>query len=158
MHLRTLCGTRPKQCTLNSNSPAFPPTHDTVTTLAFNFRVTFHRRSTLSFSIFLCCLLDFKRGNFRGYLLKSRATHCLPNMIIPGLNFSCGTKTALRFPWTGASSVLFFTTPPASPASIRCPAVCRHMAEAKAAVAPVRHRFLVDPAGDLPDLNVGRLE
>ena len=45
-----------------------------------------------------------------------------------------------------------------TPAWTRPPAVRRHMAEAKTAVALVRHRFSVEFAGNPLDLNVDRLE
>ena len=41
--------------------------------------------------------------------------------------------------------------------TIRPPAIRRYVAEAKVAVAPVRHLLSGNPAGDPPDLNVGRL-
>ena len=64
----------------------------------------------------------------RGCLLKIRATHYLWNMIIPGLIFSCDTKIALQFRWTGTRTVPFFAAPPAIPASIRPLTVRGHMA------------------------------
>ena len=62
MHLRTLCGTRPKQHPLNSKPPAFPPAHDLGTALALNFRVMFYRCSTLSLGVAVYYLLGFIRG------------------------------------------------------------------------------------------------
>ena len=64
----------------------------------------------------------------------------------------------LRFVWTGPCSVPFVALPPATSTSIRPLTVRLHMSEAKAVVAPLRHRFRVDPAEDPPNLNVGRLK
>ena len=52
----------------------------------------------------------------------------------------------------------FFAAPPTTPASLRPLTVRRHIAEAKAAVAPVRHRFPANHAGDPRDLDVDHLE
>ena len=128
MHLRTLCGTRPKQYPLNLKLLAFPPAHDPETALALNFRVTFYKCSTrASVSLFTGCLALYavsQKLPFRSYLSKSRATLCSRNIIISGLIFSCGAKVAQRFPWTRPRSVSFFAAPPATPASIR-PSIVR---------------------------------
>ena len=79
-------------------------------------------------------------------------------MVVQRLIFSSGAKVALRFPCSGPHSVLLFTVPSATPASVRPPAIRRHVAKAKTAVTPIYLNFLAVPAGDLPDFDVGRLK
>ena len=121
MDLRTLCGTRTKQYPLNSKLPCF---------LARQWP-----RNRVSFKL----LPIWSR------LSDCRATHCPWKMVIPGLLLSCVKEIEPWFPWAGPRSVSLLTTPPATPASIGPPAVCRHMAEDEAAVAPIYLRFFCGP-------------
>ena len=89
MHSRVLCGTRLKQCPLNSKHPFFRLSpYDPKTALAFNFIVMFSRGSTPSFGILLYCLLSFKRDLSRssssGLRLKKPRNALSPEYDHPG--------------------------------------------------------------------------
>ena len=79
-------------------------------------------------------------------------------MVVPGLIFFSGAKVALQFPYAGARSMSLSATPPATSATVGPPAVRRHVAKAKAAVTSIYLHLLADPAGDLSDFDVSRLE
>ena len=54
--------------------------------------------------------------------------------------------------------MLFLATAQATRASVGPPAIFRHVAKAKASVAPIYLRFSAAPAGDPPDFEMVRLE
>ena len=68
------------------------------------------------------------------------------------------TEVAPRLPGTGTRNMPFLTASPAAPAAVWPSAVCRYIAEAKAAEAPIYLLFPAHPTGYLPDLDVGPLE
>ena len=79
-------------------------------------------------------------------------------MVVPGLIFFSGTRVALLSPCAGPRSVPLFAVPRATSATIGPLAVRRHVAKVKTAVTSIYLHLLADPAGDTPDLDVGRLE
>ena len=94
----------------------------------------------------------------RSCLLESRSMQCPRDMIVPELIFFSAAKVVLRFPCAGPHSVPFFAAPLATSTSVRLPAVCRHVANAKTAATPVYVHFSVEPSGESPDFDMGHLE
>ena len=79
-------------------------------------------------------------------------------MIILGLIFFRGRDVTLWFPGTRPRIMPVLAEAPTTPASVRSSAVHRHVAEAKAVIAPVHLHLSAEFAGDLPCLDVGRLK
>ena len=90
--------------------------------------------------------------------MKSRATHCPQDMLVPGLIFSSGARVALRFSCAGLRNVPLFAAPPATSASVRPSTVHRHVAKAKRTVALTYLYLSADRVGDPPDFVASRLE
>ena len=147
MHLRTLCGTWPKQYPLKSKIPCFLARQWPRNRVSFTSGPLSTGAIRRTSALYVVACLDslfavFSRVPVWGCLSERRATHSPRNMVIPGLLVSCGAKVA----------------PPARSAAIRPPAIRRHVSKTQAAVTPTNLRSLADSTGDRPDLHVGRLE
>ena len=102
--------------------------------IEYNSSIALRRASLPLLTVCLASCAASQRLALQDCLTKSRVTHCLRNMVVPGLVFSRGAKVALRFSGAGLRRITFFDAPLANAGSIGPPAVCRHMARAKTAV------------------------
>ena len=90
--------------------------------------------------------------------MESRRMHCTRDVIDPRRLLSNGAEVTPRTLCAGSRVVPLLATFPATPASVWSPTVRRHVSKTKAAVTPICLSFPADPAGDPPNLNVGRLK
>ena len=162
IHLRTLCGTRPKQYPLNSKLPCFlarqwPQNRVSLISRSFSMGANF-RTSALYFVAYLNTVRGFSEASYLELPLGTPRNALSPEYDHPGFLLSCGAEVAPRFPWAGLRSVSLLAAPPAAPACIALPAVCRHMAKAEAGVAPIYLCLPADSAEDPPGFNMVRLE
>ena len=89
---------------------------------------------------------------------RKAAQHIVPGMwLFRGLFSLAAQRVPSRLRSAGTRNMPLFAAPPAALAAVWPPAVSRHMAKAKAAVTPFHLRPPAGPAGDPPDLDVGRL-
>ena len=121
-----------------------------------------YRRSSPGLGALLFCLLgsscDYSRLLLRGCLSKSRTPYSPRKMIGPRLFSFSDAEVVLPFAWINYRIVSLHAAPPAVLNPIRFSTMSRHMTETESTATFVGHHVPVDSAGDLPDLDVGRLQ